>query len=107
MRIGDEVRVSTPVSTASAMSNPRICCPNCTSASRIAMIAYFGKHVARFVGVTPGVYDGTTLPSDLLGRPAIKSATRCAGAAYVPPPATNAASSHFLCSAMPASGPSG
>ena len=35
------------------------------------------------------------LPSDVLGRPAMKSPTRCAGAAYVPPPATNAADSHL------------
>ena len=39
MRIGDEVRVSTPVSTASGMSNPLIFLPKAGSASRIAAIA--------------------------------------------------------------------
>ena len=39
MRNGDEVRVSTPVSTASAIAKPAICFANAGSASRIAAIA--------------------------------------------------------------------
>jgi hypothetical protein len=39
MRSGDEVRVSTPVSTASAIAKPAICFANAGSASRIAAIA--------------------------------------------------------------------
>jgi hypothetical protein len=39
IRSGDEVRVSTPVSTASGMSKPLILRPNTGSASRIAAIA--------------------------------------------------------------------
>jgi len=39
MRTGDEVRVSTPVSTASSMANPLICLSKAGSASRIAAMA--------------------------------------------------------------------
>ena len=39
MRNGDEVRVSTPVSTASSIAKPAICRSNAGSASRIASIA--------------------------------------------------------------------
>jgi predicted flavoprotein YhiN len=52
---GEEVRVSTPVITASAMSKPRICRPKAGSASRIAATAKSGRQSARSVGVTPGL----------------------------------------------------
>jgi hypothetical protein len=39
MRIGDEVRVSTPVSTASCVSKPLILRPKAGKASRMASMA--------------------------------------------------------------------
>ena len=47
MRTGDEVRVSTPVNTASSRSKPRICLPNAGNASRIASIAYGGQRLGQ------------------------------------------------------------
>src|SRR3569623_1184078 len=42
MRMGDEVRVSTPVSTASARSKPGICFPKAGNASRIGVARVAG-----------------------------------------------------------------
>jgi hypothetical protein len=55
MRSGDDVRVSTPVSTASSMSKPRIWRPKAGSASRMAATAKSGRQSERSVGVTPGL----------------------------------------------------
>src|SRR5690606_28562313 len=55
MRTGDEVRVSTPVSTASSRSKPRICRPKAGSASRMASMAKSGRAGARSPSRTPGL----------------------------------------------------
>ena len=67
MRIGDEVRVSTPVSMASARSKPLICLANCGIASRMALITYSGKAVSKLVKCTLGVYEGVTAPNSVEG----------------------------------------
>ena len=88
MRSGDEVRVSTPVSTASAIAKPGICRSKAGKASRIAASTAPGRlsrpGSARSVKCTPGVYDGSTLPNSrahaLPCRPATKSPTSWPGA---------------------------
>ena len=47
--MGDEVLVSTPVSTPSAKSKPLICFAKAGIASRMAVIAYSGNAVSRLV----------------------------------------------------------
>ena len=61
MRNGDEVRVSTPVNTASRLAKPLICLSNAGSASRIAAIAYAGRLVARS---RPGLVGGHCIGVD-------------------------------------------
>src|SRR6185436_11905033 len=80
MRTGEEVRLSTPVSTASSRSKPGICRPNTGNASRIASMAYAGNAGARSPSRTPGVYEGVTAPSWVEGTPRRKSPSSCPGA---------------------------
>ncbi|MNR51836.1 hypothetical protein D3C85_1715740 [compost metagenome] len=78
--MGDEVRVSTPVSTASCMPKPLMVLSNAGSASRIAVMANSGSAVARSVRCTPGVYEGSTEPNSVDALPAMKSPTSWPGA---------------------------
>ena len=55
VRIGDDVRVSTPVMSASAIAKPGMRFSKACSASRIATTANSGRHCARSVGTTPGL----------------------------------------------------
>ena len=84
MRSGEEVRVSTPVSTASGIAKPGICCVErrqrlADRRDRVVGQA-FVPGAARSVGSTPGWYDGSTLPNAVEARPARKSPTRWPGA---------------------------
>ena len=83
MRSGDEVRVSTPVSTASGIAKPGICALERRQrfADRVDRIVGQAPPAARSVRRTPGLYDGCTAPNALERWPAMKSPTRWPGAA--------------------------
>ena len=107
MRTGLELRVSTPVMTASASANPRSLASSRGNAATRASDTNGGKHSRKSHQTTPRGYVGRTVRLGAPGRPAWKSPTVWAGAAYAAPPASRAARyaarSKRRCSATPAS----
>ena len=80
IRIGDELRVSTPVRMASFAANPCSLLSISTMALASVVVMSSGNNKLKSVRVTPGVYEGVISPSFLDGRERRKSPTNCAGA---------------------------
>ena len=107
MHTGDDVRVSTAVSTASAIAKPRICLSKAGIASRIAAMANGGRTSARSPTRTPGLYDGVTLRFRVDGTAAHEIADPLRGRFVVAAAELVRMRFQCRCSSMPASGVAG